>query len=543
MAVIKDIDITNYETKTEEVEITDPTGSYSLGSIISGVKQRDVFLGTGFSIVKGATVYVEGRDFSLSQTNEDSELTERYGVALYSAFKSYKLSGTVTVTYRQVATYVVSALPIALEERMSVAEGDIDTLTSDIAAHENNTEIHVTLAWKLAMEAKSAVYSTADITARDALTGVNNGDICRVADAGDGKFASYLRVDGAWTVLSDADWENLSVAWSALTNVPANISALASAPNISTASVGQVPAKSASGGMEWITAGGTSGLGDMISDESSTIAGNIFMAAGTSGKHFEDSGINAPAASLRVYSSPKIEGLIISNNLADVTNDLDISPGFCADSTRSAIIRLSSALTKRLDATWSAGNNAGLLQAGQTKGTNESYRIYLIASASGNLVDVIATKYNIALSLPSGYTWYRYLLTVMIDSSGALTRFDHLGNEVLLYNQPPYIVNGSLSAGNIDQTVSAIPLGMTCPVLKFEAAHASTGVATTYINRILPDGTIGGSLRVSSGASGDNQITGEVVLNAAYQFRITVITTGTRVIWATGYIDRDREAY
>ena len=115
-------------------------------------------------------------------------------------------------------------------EILGTAKDISDLKTSQVAqdlriqateAHAADTDIHVTPAWKLAMEAKSAVYYRATIAERDAIPGVKEGDICRVGDDGTGKFASYIYSSSAsWEILSKQDWENLNLTWAAIVDKP-----------------------------------------------------------------------------------------------------------------------------------------------------------------------------------------------------------------------------------------------------------------------------------------------------------------------------------
>jgi len=92
------------------------------------------------------------------------------------------------------------------------------------AAHVNNSEIHVTAADKSRWDGKANTYLVDDIAARDALTGLNINDVVFVKDDGDGKRAGYYyngpEETPIWEKFSDPDWENVSLEWSAIENVP-----------------------------------------------------------------------------------------------------------------------------------------------------------------------------------------------------------------------------------------------------------------------------------------------------------------------------------
>lgn len=99
------------------------------------------------------------------------------------------------------------------------------------AAHVSNSEIHVTAADKARWDGKANTHLVDNITARDALSGLNINDVVFVKDDGDGKRAGYY-YNGAeasvlWEKFSDPDWENVSLEWSAIENVPQVLNDLA----------------------------------------------------------------------------------------------------------------------------------------------------------------------------------------------------------------------------------------------------------------------------------------------------------------------------
>ncbi|HPY04079.1 MAG TPA: hypothetical protein PL161_12730, partial [Spirochaetota bacterium] len=92
------------------------------------------------------------------------------------------------------------------------------------AAHVNNSEIHVTASDKSRWDGKASTYLVDNIAARDALTGLNINDVVYVKDDGDGKRAGYYyngpEESPIWEKFYDPDWENVSLEWSAVENVP-----------------------------------------------------------------------------------------------------------------------------------------------------------------------------------------------------------------------------------------------------------------------------------------------------------------------------------
>jgi hypothetical protein len=101
-----------------------------------------------------------------------------------------------------------------------------------------------------------------------------------------------------------------------------------------------------------------------------------------------------------------ITGLTYANNSGDATNDIDIATGAAIDSTGAYVMRLASALTKRLDASWVVGTNQGGILSGSA--ANVDYNIWLIARSDTGVVDVgFETTANATPTLPTSYDKYR----------------------------------------------------------------------------------------------------------------------------------------
>lgn len=64
--------------------------------------------------------------------------------------------------------------------------------------------------------AKSQTYVVADSTARDAITGMLAGDKAYETSTGD----SYIYDGTQWVLMADADWENVNLDWTNITNPP-----------------------------------------------------------------------------------------------------------------------------------------------------------------------------------------------------------------------------------------------------------------------------------------------------------------------------------
>ena len=93
-----------------------------------------------------------------------------------------------------------------------------------------------------------------------------------------------------------------------------------------------------------------------------------------------------------------IDGLTLSNDGSDATNDFGVAVGVARDSSNARTMQLLSALVKRTDAIFGIGTNQGCLDTG-TVG-NGTYHIFLIASASNATPDAICSTSATTPSVP-----------------------------------------------------------------------------------------------------------------------------------------------
>jgi len=101
-----------------------------------------------------------------------------------------------------------------------------------------------------------------------------------------------------------------------------------------------------------------------------------------------------------------IQGFTYANNAIDATNDIDVAAGSAIDDT-GAYLLSGSALTKRLDAAWAVGNNAGGLDTGAIG--NNDYYIWGIVRPDSAVVDYLFSLSSTAPTMPANYIYKRLL--------------------------------------------------------------------------------------------------------------------------------------
>ena len=119
-------------------------------------------------------------------------------------------------------------------------------------------------------------------------------------------------------------------------------------------------------------------------------------------------------------------GLVPSND-TDTEHDIAISVGQIFDSTRTTNLILPAIMTKQIDATWAAGDDAGGLFSGSVA-ADTWYAMFLIEKDSDSSIDIGFDTSIIAANIPAGYTKYRRIGWVLTDGSANIEQFD--ANEI-----------------------------------------------------------------------------------------------------------------
>lgn len=112
---------------------------------------------------------------------------------------------------------------------------------------------------------------------------------------------------------------------------------------------------------------------------------------------------------------------LIQNNALDAVNDIDV------------LLNGSAVATKRLDAAWADGTNAGGLDTG-TKANSTTYHVWLLRKNSDGTLDALFSTQPISPTVPSGYTKVRVLGAIITDASGTILTFLQSGDYFALLN-------------------------------------------------------------------------------------------------------------
>lgn len=179
---------------------------------------------------------------------------------------------------------------------------------------------------------------------------------------------------------------------------------------------------------------------EVISTEGDLIRGNSSgeaerLPVGTAGQILQSNGTN-PVWANKDISTTTTKGqsllpdqITISNG-TDLDHDIDFTAGnFNFDDGSGQAV--ATALTKQIDASWVAGDNAGGLDTGSVQ-ANTFYYCYAIYNITTGVSDAIFTASYGSPTFPSGYTKKAYRGAILTDGSGNIRAFYRYGNRFLL---------------------------------------------------------------------------------------------------------------
>jgi hypothetical protein len=196
-------------------------------------------------------------------------------------------------------------------------------------------------------------------------------------------------------------------------------------------------------------------------------------------------------------TSPFIEMLrgaisgLVQSNAADADHDITLSAGGALDDTHSAWMKLSSTLTKQIDAAWAEGDAAGGLDSGSVANSTWYY-IWLIKNPSSGTVDALFSTSSSSPTMPSGYSLKRLVGAVLTDGSANIVAFKAYelsgGGVHVRWKSPQLDVNLANTLGTTARldTIS-VPSGFPVIADISTFAHDATTVFDGYVSS--PDST------------------------------------------------------
>ena len=210
-------------------------------------------------------------------------------------------------------------------------------------------------------------------------------------------------------------------------------------------------------------------------------------------------------------------GLTLSNG-TDTEHDIDIAVGFACSADWSTYLRLATAITKRLDASWAVGTGEGGLFTG-TIAINTWYHVFLIKKDSDGSIDAGFDTSVSAANIPEGYTAYRRIGAVVAADPANIIQFTQNGDEFLWKTPRVDLDTSAQGTSAILRSLSAPPDIKADAIIIAAGRHRSITDAAVLITPVDVNDTAPTTLSLS-------QITGDITWSiSSVQFEIRTNTS------------------
>jgi hypothetical protein len=210
----------------------------------------------------------------------------------------------------------------------------------------------------------------------------------------------------------------------------------------------------------------------------------------------------------------------------DTDHDILIAVGETRDSTNVANLILGTAITKQIDATWAAGDDAGGLFSGAVA-NDTTYHIFLIIKDSDGTVDAGFDTSVTAANIPTGYTYYRRIASITSDGSANITDYVQIGDRFMLLFPSGDVGVTNPGDSAVTRTLS-VPTGISVLALMVAGIDDTTSAADAYwylSDLSLQDSTPGASITHAKTGQGSSAVSdqgyawAEVYTNTSGQIR------------------------
>ncbi len=144
----------------------------------------------------------------------------------------------------------------------------------------------------------------------------------------------------------------------------------------------------------------------------------------------QGSGGDVTTAQLDAISRRTIAGLTLTRDAGDTDHDINVTAGEARDVGNAVTMLLASEITKRIDATFTAGDDGGGLDTGAVAAST-GYGVWLIRNPTTKAVDVLISLVMDSQgtpTLPAGFTQRRLIGWVRTNSSSNVMAFEHIGD-------------------------------------------------------------------------------------------------------------------
>lgn len=256
---------------------------------------------------------------------------------------------------------------------------------------------------------------------------------------------------------------------------------------------------------------------------------------------------DAIRAMIAQFAAPgMIGGLTLANNAGDPTNDIDFAAGLALSEDATTLLRLA-AMTKRLDATWTAGSGNGGRATGITyNSTPRWYHCFVLNKTDGGIDCGFDTNLNAsALLSNTGGSKYRRIGSIIGSSAAPITPFKQRGHRFSWTTPVLDVLDTNVATGSRTLYTMSVPPGVrslinvravmvngTNKILLITSPDEADQAPVTTAAQPLA------SLWDNGGASNTDRMTFDVMSNDSGQIGVRAVNSSTEVrIVTLGYED------
>lgn len=231
-------------------------------------------------------------------------------------------------------------------------------------------------------------------------------------------------------------------------------------------------------------------------------------------------------------------GFEVANTPADLGNGIDIAAGCCRDESDTVDIRVSTGMTKKVNAAWAAGTLNGGLDTGTVSGGTAHYHIYVIMKADYTTDFLFTATYGTP-TMPSGYVYKRRVASIVRLAAG-FRSFTQNGDWFMLKGVIADHAGASNSANQTFQLLlgTSVPGGVKRLVSMIINFSNNTNACNAYMYD--SDTTGNGTALFAAVANVGHTFHHMIVTNTASQVTITSGSQGGTYTYTgitLGYLD------
>lgn len=236
-----------------------------------------------------------------------------------------------------------------------------------------------------------------------------------------------------------------------------------------------------------------------------------------------------------------IGGLTLSNNVTTPNTVLNTASGAATSDDNATSIRLTSAITKAVNASWAVGSGNGCLDAGSLAASTW-YHVFLILRPDSGVVDELCSASATAPTMPNAaYTRKRRIGSFKTNASSQILAFTQFGDQFIWATPVRDAANVAVGTSVVTQTLASVPSGVRVNAqfrvyfvnpagwvgLLFPVDDGSTSIAT-------PTGNF--NMNGAAGVSQSGQY--DLLTNTSQQVKVLMnAAAGTANMVTYGWVD------